>query len=183
MSEKKSDSTEHATRAPRKDTSRMKTIAVVTIVALALGLFGGWAIAALSQPDADGDVWVISANGATVASDAITLTDPASVVVGLTVDGERGATQAPISKVTQEWDEVFGEVTPRAIIVGADAGGSHSAIVELSAPTATVDTISFPAVGIGGEAIPAWEATQVILLIDGSGDLDAADVEAFIADS
>ncbi|WP_084104344.1 hypothetical protein [Demequina sp. NBRC 110056] len=167
------------TKEPRR--TGLQVTAVVTIIALALGLFGGWAIAAVSNNSAEGDLWVIPANGATVTSDSVVLTAPASVVVGVTLDGERTASEAPISKVVQQWDDVFGETTPRALLVGADAGGTHSVIVELSKPEATVDAITFPAVGVGGEAIPAFEATQATLVIDGSGELDEGDIEALVA--
>ncbi|GIG54240.1 hypothetical protein [Demequina activiva] len=181
MSEKKSDSTEHATRAPRTDTSRMKVIAIVTIVALALGLFGGWAIAALSQPDAEGDVWVIGARGSQTSVNEIVLTDPTATVVGVTFDGERQATDAPISKVVQEWDDVFGDTTPRAILVGTSAAGSHSVVVTLGRPEATADTLTFPATPVGGSEIPEFTAGDSTLLIDGAGVLEAGDLESLTA--
>jgi hypothetical protein len=175
VSDNKSDSTEHVTRAPRKDSSRMKVIAVVTLVALSLGLFGGWAIAALSQPDADGDLWAIPARGAQATSDSIVLLNPAASVIGVTVDGERTANQEPISKVVQSWTDVFGDTTPRAILTGTSASGSHSVIVELGEPEATVDTITFPAVTVGGEAIPEFEVVDAVLVIDGAGVLEAGE--------
>ncbi|WP_297081950.1 hypothetical protein [uncultured Demequina sp.] len=167
------------TEEPRR--TGIRVTAAVTVVALAIGVFGGWVISAASNDRADGDLWVIAAQGATVTSDSITLIDPSSVVVGLTIDGERGASEAPISKVVQQWDAVFGDTTPRAILVGTDAGGTHSVIVELSEPEASVDAITFPAVGIDGEAIPAFEATEATLVVDGSGELSATDVDSIVA--
>jgi len=167
------------TAEPRR--TGIQVTAIVTVVALAVGLFGGWAIAAATNDKAEGDLWVIAAHGATVTSDSIALHDPSSVVVGVTLDGERAASEAPISKVVQQWEDVFGDSMPRAILVGTDAGGSHSVIVELSEPEASVDAITFPAVGIDGEAIPAFEATEVTLVVDGSGELGATGVDAIVA--
>ncbi|WP_084040322.1 hypothetical protein [Demequina sp. NBRC 110053] len=181
MSETKGGTSGDITVTKESTRTGLKVTAIVTVIALALGLFGGWAIAAASNDSAEGDLWVIPANGATVTSDTITLLDPASVVVGVTLEGDRGATEAPISKVVQQWDDVFGDTTPRAIVVGTDAGGSHSFIVELSKPSASADELTFPAVGVGGEAIPGFEASRATLVIDGSGELEAADVEALIA--
>ena len=181
MSEKKSDTTEHATRAPRMDASRMKVIAVAALIALALGLFGGWAIAALSQPNAEGDVWVIGARGSESRVNEIVLTDPTATVVGLTLDGERQATDAPISKVVQQWDAVFGDTAPRAILVATSAAGSHSVVVELGRPEATADTLTFPATPLGGAEIAEFSAGDSTLLIDGAGVLEAGDLESMTA--
>lgn len=181
MSDKKTPTSEHSTTEPRTGASRAKVIAIVTIVALALGLSGGLAIAALSQPDAEGDVWVIGARGSQTSANEIVLTDPTATVVGLTLDGERQATDAPISKVVQEWDQVFGDARPRAILVGTSAAGSHSVVVELGEPEATADSLIFPATPLGTAEIPQFAAGDSTLVIDGAGVLEPADLESLSA--
>lgn len=161
--------------APRKESTPIRVIAAITLVALVVGLFGGWVISALTNDPVDGDVWVIPAQGAQATADSIVLTEPAAAVVGVTLDDGRQAAGAPISTVVQQWDDVFGDTTPRAILVGTSAGGSHSVIVELGEPTATVDSLTFPATPVGGSEIPEFEATQATLVIDGAGVFETAE--------
>ncbi|MFV0633200.1 hypothetical protein [Demequina sp.] len=158
--------------------TRLKITAIVALITLLLGIAGGWAVAAVLTRSPQGDLWVIAADSAVVSAESIALTNPAPAVVGVTLADGREASQSPISKVVQQWEDQFGDTAPRAILVGTNAGGSHSVIVELSEPTATADTLTFPAVGIGGTEVPEFEATQAILVIDGAGAITAAQAGA-----
>lgn len=151
-----------------------KTITLITIVALVLGLSAGWAIAAATTSNGDqGDVWVVQAQTASVSTAAVTMDDVGGALLQVTAGDGNEVTSVSISQLVQGWGSEFGDTQPRAVITGVVDGSTHSLIVNLGTPTATATSITFEGSSIVGGDVPAGDLTAATLLIDNNGLVEA----------
>lgn len=156
-----------------KGKTSVKVIALVTVIAVALGLFGGWAIAsATSHSDDAGDVWVVQSQTATLSTESLALNNVGGSVLQVTAD-PREANAVSISQLVQDWDDEFGDTMPRAVVSGVIGGQNSSLIVNLGAPTATADSITFEGTTIVGGGLAPTDFNAVTLLIDNEGLIEA----------
>ncbi|WP_430867061.1 hypothetical protein [Demequina aurantiaca] len=155
-----------------KQSHTVRTITIITLVALVLGLFGGWAIAAANTHSNDGDVWVVQAQTASVTTEDITLSNVGGSILQITVEGEE-VNAVSVSQLVQDWAGEFGDTMPRAVITGVIDGTNHSLIVNLGAPTATADSITFAGSTIVGGDVTPTELAAATLLIDNNGLVEA----------
>jgi hypothetical protein len=156
-----------------KRQGRLRVIALVTIIALVLGLTGGWIIAAATTSSDNGDVWVVQSQTATVAPDSITLNQVGGSVILVSVEDGNEVDAVSVSQLVQDWDDEFGDQRPRAVIAGVADSRSQSVIVELGKPTATADSITFEGSTIIGGDTDATDLNAATLLIDNEGLVEA----------
>ena len=166
------------TTEPRR--TGLRVTALITLIALALGIGGGWLIAALTDDDATGDVWVVQAQTARATASEIVLEGVAPSVIGIADDGAGGreSSYVDISRLTQDWEDVFGDAEPRAVLSGVSGDRSQAVIVELGRPDPGAGSITFPITPVGGSAILELEVERATLVIDGSGLLEPHGVDA-----
>lgn len=153
--------------------SPLRLIALITVIAVVLGLFGGWAIAsATSHPDNSGDVWAVQAQTAALSTDALVLNNVGGSVVQITAETKE-VSAVSVSQLVQDWDDEFGDTMPRAVLSGVIDGQNASLIVNLGAPTATADSISFVGTTIVGGGLAPTEFRAATLIIDNEGLIEA----------
>lgn len=161
-----------------KGKTSTKVIALVTVIAVVLGLFGGWAIAsATSHSDEAGDVWVVQSQTASLSTESLALNNVGASVLQVTAD-PREANAVSISQLVQDWSDEFGDTMPRAVISGIVDGKNHSLIVNLGTPTATADSITFEGTTVVGGGLAPTELMAATLLIDNEGLIEAKVTEA-----
>ncbi|WP_061964455.1 hypothetical protein [Demequina aurantiaca] len=157
-----------------KKKNTIRTITVVTLIALTLGLFGGWAIAAATTAKSDeGDVWVVQSQTASVSTEAVELDNVGGSVLQVSVEDGQEVNAVSVSQLVQDWDSEFGDTMPRAVITGVLGGKNHSLIVNLGKPTATATSITFEGSTIVGGGLAQTDFTAVTLLIDNKGLVEA----------
>ena len=151
----------------------LRGIALFTIAALVLGVVGSWVIAAASNSNSDGDVWVLQAQTADLSTDKIVLNNVGDSVIQVLIEDGSQVDSASISQLVQDWSNEFGDQPPRAVLAGAVDGTSRSVMVNLGTPTATADSITFEGSSVESGSVDPTEFSEATLLIDNNGLLEA----------
>lgn len=158
---------------PTSHKTSTRVIALVTVIAVVLGLAGGLAIAwGGGGSDANGDVWVVQSRTASVTEQTVTLENVGGAVMQISGGDDQEVTAVSISQLAQDWDAEFGDTAPRAVVNGLVDGESSSVIVNLGKPTPTADSITFEGSTIVGGGAPA-DFAAATLLIDNEGLVEA----------
>lgn len=147
----------------------MRTIAAVTIIALVVGIGGGWLISQLTSEEPTA-VWATSADGGTlVGSDEaqLTLKAVANNVVQVDTD-TKSATPVDTIAFFAGWNDRFGDEPRTAVVTGRSGADEVQIVVEISNPAfSEIGYVAiFDAKVVSGPS-EIRDLTHVVLLIDG----------------
>jgi hypothetical protein len=111
----------------------MRTIALVTIIALVVGIGGGWLVSTLTSSDEPSSVWATRADGGSLVGGALTLT-----AVGNSVVKVDTATQAAVPTDTVAffggWAGTFGDEPVSAVVTALSGTDEVQLVLELTNP-------------------------------------------------
>lgn len=145
----------------------MRTIALVTIIALVVGIGGGWLVSALTSSDEPSSVWATRADGGALVGGTLTVSAVANNVVKVDT-----ATQQAVPTDTiaffNGWADTFGDEPVTAVVTALSGTGEVQLVVELSNPAFTEIgyVANFEAEVVSGPD-EVRNLSNVTLLIDG----------------
>ena len=151
----------------------IRTTALVAILALFIGVAGGWLIFALAGPPTPSSVWLLRADQATLVQGddgaVLTLTGVGESVVKFDTNAEDITDTQGAGDFFDGWTVTFGEDGQRAAVSGVAAGDPVQFTVSLSDARwdAATRTVTFVADDVDG-ADSLDRVNDVVVAIDGS---------------
>jgi len=117
-----------------------KTVAWIVIIALVVGIGGGWLLGILTggTPDTPGAVYATTANGGSLITDGkdtlLTLTAVGNTVVKVDT-ATRAAEPTDAAEFFSGWNDQFGDDARSAIVTATTPDGDVQVVVELTNAT------------------------------------------------
>jgi len=151
----------------------IRTTALVAVIALVVGVTGGWLIYAISGPETPASVWLLRADQATLVQGddgaVLTLTGVGESAVKFDTNADDITDTKSSGDLFDAWDATFGEDGQRAAVAGVAAGEPVQFTVSLSDARwdAATGTVTFVADDVDG-ADSLDRVNDVVVAIDGS---------------
>jgi len=146
----------------------MRTIAAVTIIALVVGVGGGWLISQLTQEEPTA-VWATSAQSGTLVGEdtQLTLKAVANHVVQVDTD-TKSATPVDTIAFFEGWNDRFGDEPRTAVVTGRSGGEEVQIVVEISNPAfSEIGYVVILDANVVSGPSEIRDLTHVVLLVDG----------------
>ena len=151
----------------------IRTTALVAVIALVVGVTGGWILYAVSGPPTPSSVWLLRADQATLVQGddgaVLTISGTGESVVKFDTNADEITDSSNPGDFFVGWTNFFGEEPLRAAVTGVAAGEQVQFTVSLSDPKwdGDTNTVTFVAHDVDG-ADSLDRVNDVVVAIDGA---------------